>query len=94
MSLYARDVFTLRDRSLRPAGGRLSVFFFINFVIKLLNVDLWGLKQSCHTVFCVASQALMRCVHRGCRMLDVSQVSCRLIRDVLSRKNKKQILYL
>lgn len=67
--------------------------FFINFVIKLLNVDLWGLKQSCHTVFCVASQALMRCVHRGCRMLDFSQVSCRLIRDVSSRKNKKQILY-
>lgn len=28
VSLYARDVFTLRDRSLRPAGGRLSVFFY------------------------------------------------------------------
>lgn len=81
-------------RSLSAPRWRKTVcVFFINFVIKLLNVDLWGLKQSCHTVFCVASQALMRCVHRGCRMLDFSQVSCRLIRDVLSRKNKKQILY-
>lgn len=72
---------------------RRFLLFFRNFVIKLLNVDLWGLKQSCHTVFCVASQTLMRCVHRGCRMLDFSQVSCRLIRDVLRHKNKKQILY-